>query len=49
MREHGTKLYFGTGILKMYSETAEEYRREKKTLATGKINKIQNFAYLKRL
>jgi len=29
MREHGTKLYFGTGILKMYSETTEEYRRKK--------------------
>jgi len=46
MREHGTKLYFGTGILKMYSETAEEYRRKKNTLATGKINKTQDSANL---
>jgi len=28
MREHGIKLYFGTGILKMYSETTEEYGRD---------------------
>jgi len=45
MREHGTKLYFGTGILKTYSETAEEYRRGK-NIGNEKINKILNSAYL---